>query len=51
MHPATINQIEQYSTSILLQPVRTEGVTTALTGKQGTQIINDYRKITVVNPD
>jgi class 3 adenylate cyclase len=46
---AIINRITQYSTSILLQPVRTAAVTDALNGKQGTQIINDYRNIPVLS--
>ncbi len=46
---ATINRISQYGTSILEQTVRTQAVHEALTGKQGTQIINDYRNIPVLS--
>jgi class 3 adenylate cyclase len=46
---ATINRIKQYDTSILEQKVRTEGVEEALTGQEGTQIINDYRDIPVLS--
>ncbi|WP_019502395.1 adenylate/guanylate cyclase domain-containing protein [Pseudanabaena sp. PCC 6802] len=49
MHAATINRIEQYGTSILQQPVHTDGATAALNGQQGTQIINDYRNIPVLS--
>jgi class 3 adenylate cyclase len=45
----TIARIRQYNTSILEQKVRTQGVETALTGKQGTQIIRDYRNIPVLS--
>ncbi|MDP4360805.1 hypothetical protein QR510_29695, partial [Escherichia coli] len=38
-----------YQTSILEQKVRTQGVEQALTGKQGTQIIRDYRNIPVLS--
>ncbi len=49
MTPAAINRINQYGTSILQQTVRTEAVNAALSGKQGTQIINDYRGIPVLS--
>ncbi len=49
MDAAAINRIKQYDTSILQQPVRTEAATAALTGKAGTQIINDYRNIPVLS--
>lgn len=46
---AIINRIRQYNTSILEQKVHTIGVEEALTGKQGTQIIQDYRDIEVLS--
>ena len=46
---AVIRRIQQYKSSILQQPVRTEGVEQALEGKQGTQIIKDYRGIPVLS--
>lgn len=45
----TLNRIRQYKTSILQQEVHTEGVKQALTGKQGTKIIRDYRNIPVLS--
>lgn len=45
----TLNRIAQYKTSILEQPVRTQAVEAALTGKQGTQIIRDYRDVPVLS--
>lgn len=44
-----IKRIQQYNTSILLQPVNTKAVAEALAGKEGTQIINDYREIPVLS--
>ncbi|WP_413268491.1 adenylate/guanylate cyclase domain-containing protein [Floridanema aerugineum] len=44
-----IDRINQYQTSILQQYVRTEAVADALTGKQGTRIIKDYRNIPVLS--
>ncbi len=44
-----VNRIDQYGTSILQQPVRTEATVQAIAGKQGTQIINDYRNIPVLS--
>lgn len=44
-----IARIRQYKTSILEQKVRTQGVEEALTGKQGTQIIRDYRNVPVLS--
>lgn len=44
-----LNRIKQYETSILEQKVLTEGAKEALSGKQGTQIINDYRNIPVLS--
>jgi class 3 adenylate cyclase len=44
-----INRISQYSTSILQQSVRTNAVASALIGKQGTQITNDYRGVPVLS--
>jgi class 3 adenylate cyclase len=49
MSTAAIDRINQYGTSILQQTVRTTGVSEALVGKQGTQIINDYRGIPVLS--
>jgi len=46
---AEINRINQYETSILQQYVRTGAVADALTGKQGTRIIKDYRDIPVLS--
>lgn len=46
---SAINRIQQYGTSILQQQVKTQGVNQALAGKQGTQIINDYRNIPVLS--
>ncbi|MBE9228997.1 adenylate/guanylate cyclase domain-containing protein [Phormidium sp. LEGE 05292] len=46
---AEIDRINQYQTSILQQYVRTEAVADALTGKQGTRIIKDYRNIPVLS--
>lgn len=45
----TINKINKYGTSILEQKVQTVGARDALAGKQGTQIINDYRGIPVLS--
>ncbi len=44
-----INKINKYGTSILEQKVQTEAVRQALAGKQGTQIINDYRNVPVLS--
>jgi class 3 adenylate cyclase len=49
INEATINRIEQYGTSILQQPVRTKAVERALSGKEGTEIIRDYRDIPVLS--
>ena len=49
INPRTIQRIEQYGTSILQQPVRTEAAVQALAGKRGTQIVNDYRNIPVLS--
>jgi class 3 adenylate cyclase len=46
---SAINRIQQYKTSILQQSVRTRAAEEALAGKQGTQIINDYRDIPVLS--
>ncbi|MBR8832146.1 MAG: hypothetical protein N5P05_002406 [Chroococcopsis gigantea SAG 12.99] len=46
---AVINRISEYKSSILQQPVRTEAVESALEGKQGTKIIEDYRGIPVLS--
>ncbi len=45
----TLNRIKQYETSILEQKVLTDGAKEAVVGKQGTQIINDYRNIRVLS--
>ena len=45
----SINRINKYGTSILQQKVQTEGVKEAFAGKEGTQIINDYRGIPVLS--
>jgi len=46
---STINRIRQYNTSILEQKVQTPAVTESLTGKEGIQIIRDYRDIPVLS--
>lgn len=46
---ATINRIEQYNTSILQKPMKTKAVERALNGKEGTEIIQDYRDIPVLS--
>lgn len=45
----TINKINKYGTSILEQKVQTSAARDALAGRQGTQIINDYRGIPVLS--
>lgn len=45
----SINRINKYGTSILEQKVQTNAVREALAGKQGTQVINDYRSIPVLS--
>lgn len=45
----TLKRIAQYKTSILEQKVRTQAVEAALAGKQGTQIIRDYRDVPVLS--
>jgi class 3 adenylate cyclase len=45
----TISKIEQFGTTILLQPVHTEAAKAALTRDEGTQIIKDYRGVTVLS--
>ncbi len=45
----TIKKIKEFNTTILLQPVQTTGVKEALFGKQGTQVIDDYRQIPVLS--
>lgn len=49
MSEVVINRINQYGTSILQQKVGTDAVANALKGKQGTQIIKDYRGIPVLS--
>jgi class 3 adenylate cyclase len=44
-----IKRIQQFETSILLQRVDTKGVSEALAGKEGTEIIRDYRNIPVLS--
>lgn len=44
-----IHRIQQFQTSILQQRVDTKGVNEALAGKQGTEIIRDYRNIPVLS--
>lgn len=46
---SVISRINQYKSSILQQSVRTEAVEEALSGKEGTQIIKDYRNIPVLS--
>ncbi len=45
----TIKKIKEFNTTILLQEVQTKGVKQALFGKQGTEVINDYRNIPVLS--
>ncbi|NMG22393.1 adenylate/guanylate cyclase domain-containing protein [Brasilonema bromeliae SPC951] len=45
----TVKKIEEFKTTILLQEVQTKAVKEALFGKQGTQVINDYRDIPVLS--
>lgn len=42
-------RIEQFQSSILLQPVNTEAAQKAVTGEDGTQIIVDYRNVPVLS--
>ncbi|WP_181256770.1 adenylate/guanylate cyclase domain-containing protein [Merismopedia glauca] len=44
-----LKRIQQYNTSILETKVQTEATQKALTGKQGTKIIQDYRGISVLS--
>ncbi len=44
-----VKKIKEFNTTILLQEVQTTGVKEALFGKQGTQVINDYRDIPVLS--
>lgn len=44
-----LTRIKQYDTSILEQKVQTDAAKEALAGKQGTQIINDYRNVPVLS--
>lgn len=46
---AEINRINEYGTSILQQTVQTDSVEAALLGKEGTQIIQDYRDVPVLS--
>jgi len=45
----TIARIRQYNTSILAQVVRTPAVEESLVGKQGLQLIRDYRDVPVLS--
>lgn len=45
----TIKKIKEFNTTILLQQVQTTGVKEALFGKQGTQVLDDYRNIPVLS--
>ena len=45
----TIKKIKEFNTTILLQPAQTTAVKEALFGKQGTQVIDDYRRIPVLS--
>ncbi|WP_216669929.1 adenylate/guanylate cyclase domain-containing protein [Brasilonema sennae] len=45
----TVKKIKEFNTTILLQQVQTKAVKEALFGKQGTQVINDYRDIPVLS--
>ncbi len=49
MNEEVIERIDRYQSSILQQPVRTEAVTDALQGQDGTKIIKDYRGIPVLS--
>ena len=45
----TIKKIKEFNTTIFLQSVQTKAVKEALFGKQGTQVINDYRNVPVLS--
>jgi class 3 adenylate cyclase len=45
----TLKKIKEFNTTILLQEVQTKAVKEALFGKQGTQVIDDYRNIPVLS--
>ncbi|MGI0494122.1 adenylate/guanylate cyclase domain-containing protein [Alkalinema pantanalense CENA528] len=47
--PASLKRIASYKSTILEQKVDTQGVNAALYGKQGTEIIQDYRDIAVLS--
>lgn len=49
MDESAIRRIQQYNTSILEQKVHTIAAEAAFSGKQGTQIIPDYRDIPVLS--
>jgi class 3 adenylate cyclase len=49
VNQAAIDRIDKYGTSILEQPVRTKAVEGALSGKEGTEIVRDYRDIPVLS--
>jgi hypothetical protein len=46
---ATLKHIQGYKTSILQQPVKTDAVKQAFSGKEGTKIIEDYRNVPVLS--
>ncbi|MEM9119704.1 MAG: adenylate/guanylate cyclase domain-containing protein [Cyanobacteria bacterium P01_F01_bin.56] len=45
----TIELIDQLNTSILLQQVQTEAAQDAIAGQEGTQVIEDYRGVSVLS--
>ncbi|WP_242041987.1 adenylate/guanylate cyclase domain-containing protein [Alkalinema sp. FACHB-956] len=47
--PTTLKRIEAYKSTILEQRVDTRAVNAALYGKQGTEIIQDYRDVAVLS--
>lgn len=49
LSPQTVNLVEQLDTSILLHPVETESVESALAGTIATRVIDDYRGVSVLS--
>lgn len=49
LSPQTVNLVERLNTSILLHPVETAAVDAALTGDISTQIVEDYRGVSVLS--
>ncbi|MCM1982799.1 adenylate/guanylate cyclase domain-containing protein [Lyngbya confervoides] len=47
--PSQIDKIKRLNTTILQQQVNTDSASLALAGKQGTQIIRDYRNVSVLS--